>query len=84
MITDAVHRAMYIPVGDSFDQVSAWFADKPFTRQELLAGHHAGLNAGDDVSTVWGMVQGLTAAAQSLPHIDARVSLERRAGILLH
>lgn len=82
-IENTVHRAMYIPVGDSFDRVAAWFADKPFTRQEVLAGHHAGLNAGDDVSTVWGMVQGLSAAAQSLPHIDARVSLERRAGTLL-
>ncbi|MBK7142007.1 MAG: DUF932 domain-containing protein [bacterium] len=82
-IANVVHRAMYMPVGGSFDEVQAWFAGKPFTRQELLAGHHAGLSAGDDVSTVWGMIQGLTAAAQSLPHIDTRVSLERRAGALL-
>ncbi|MFZ1683732.1 MAG: hypothetical protein WAU88_06325 [Candidatus Zixiibacteriota bacterium] len=78
-----VERAMAIKISGAAGEVLDWFSSKPFTKFEVVAGYQAGLNAGDDVSTVWGMVQGLTAAARTLPHTDARVNLERRAGSLL-
>ncbi len=39
-----------------------------------------GIAEGNDVTTVWGMVQGLTAYARSSPYTSWRVNLERRAG----
>lgn len=82
-VSAAVSRAMTTSIGGACQEVLNWFSSKPFTRSEVVAGFQAGLNAGDDVSTVWGMVQGLTAAARTLPHTDARVNLERRAGTLM-
>lgn len=83
-VTEAVARAMGIRIGGACDEVLTWFAGRPFSRNEVIAGYQAGLNAGDDVSSLWGMIQGLTAAARTLPHTDARVDLERRAGALLN
>ncbi|MBK7143590.1 MAG: hypothetical protein IPH75_16125 [bacterium] len=82
-ISNMVHKAMYKPVGKTVDEVIAWFASKPFSQKEVFLAHATALQDGDDPSTLWRMVQGLTASARSLPHIDARVSLERRAGALL-
>jgi hypothetical protein len=82
-VTEAVAKAMGIRIGGASDEVLAWFAGRPFSRNEVVAGYQAGLNAGDDVSSLWGMIQGLTAAARTLPHTDVRVDLERRAGALL-
>lgn len=82
-VSDVVHKAMTTKIGGPVHEVLNWFASKPFSKHEVIAGYQAGLNAGDDVSTVWGIVQGLTAAARTLPHTDTRVDLERRAGSLL-
>ncbi|MEW6049529.1 MAG: DUF932 domain-containing protein [Candidatus Zixiibacteriota bacterium] len=83
-VTETVSRAMATKVGGACGEVLQWFAGKAFTKHEVIAGYQAGLNAGDDVATLWGMIQGLTAAARTLPFADARVDLERRAGALLN
>jgi len=82
-ITRGVDQAARLKVGDDLGKVTEWFKEKPFTGSEIIAGWRTGRNEGDDVSTLWGMVQGLTAFARQLPHTDVRVNLERRAGTLL-
>ncbi len=82
-IAETVSSAMKQPVGTSLEEVLSWFASKPFSKPEVTAGFKTGQVEGDDVTTVWGMVQGMTAHARGLAHIDQRVDLERRAGRLL-
>jgi len=82
-VKDAVGRAMQTKVGTSIEEILGWFAAKPFTKREVIAGYQAGQTEGEDTSTVWGMLQGLTAHARGLKHTDTRVGLERRAGALL-
>ena len=82
-VKDAVAAAMKIPVGNTLDDVLKWFDKKPFTRKEVRDACDFGGAEGEDVSTLWGMIQGMTAAARFIPHIDTRINLERRAGSLL-
>lgn len=82
-VTDSIGRAMTQKLGTTMDDVLGWFDSKPFTRREIVAGYQTGQAEGDDVTTLWGMVQGLTAHARSYKHTDSRVDLERRAGALL-
>ena len=83
-IRGIVERAMEHRIGTSLEDVLKWFAPKPFTKREVIHGFQTGQAEGDDATTVWGIVQGLTAHARNLTHIDARVNLERRAGALLN
>lgn len=82
-VSKTIYRAMSEKTGDTVEDVLKWFASKPFTRREVTEAFAVGQTEGDDPTTVWGMVQGLTACARKLPHIDSRVDLERRAGHLL-
>jgi hypothetical protein len=83
-VRSTVERAMEHRIGTGLEDVLKWFAPKPFTKREVMSGFQSGQAEGDDVTTVWGIVQGLTAHARNLTHIDARVDLERRAGTLLN
>lgn len=65
------------------DKTLEWFKNKPFTRAEIARAWDAGKAEGNDVTTVWGMVQGLTAYARKMPYTNWLVNLERRAGALL-
>lgn len=82
-VAATVSRAMTTKVGSERNEVIQWFVGKPFTKHEVIAGFQAGHDAGDDVSSLWGMIQGFTASARTLPFAGARVDLERRAGQLL-
>ena len=69
--------------GSTLEEILSLFKDEPFTRGELATAWKTGLAEGDDPTTVWGLVQGMTAVAREIPYADKRVSLERRAGALL-
>ena len=79
----AADNAMSQRIGSDLEETLNWFKAKPFTRNEITKAWETGLAEGEDVTNLWGMVQGLTAHARDLPHIDKRVNLERRAGALL-
>jgi hypothetical protein len=79
----ACDRATNQQVGDTLESVTDWFNGRPFTRKEIASAWETGKAEGNDVTNLWGMVQGLTAHARDLEHIDKRVNLERRAGALL-
>jgi hypothetical protein len=65
----------------------AWqklFAEKHgFTRGELREAIAAAEREEGGCSTLWDMVQGLTAYARKFEHVDTRLNLETRAGKLL-
>lgn len=82
-VKNAVGRAMNLRIGSTLEEVLSRFKDQPFTRSELASAWKTGLSEGDDPTTVWGLVQGMTAVARESPYTDQRVSLERRAGALL-
>jgi hypothetical protein len=81
-----ISQAMDNRIGDSPDQVQTWFRNGPFNRKEITRAWEIGQAEsaeGDQPTTLWGMVQGLTAYARDMAHVDRRVDLERRAGALL-
>lgn len=82
-IRDAIENAMTVKIGDSLPDVFKTFESKAFSKREINEAWNQGQAEGEDHSTLWGMVQGLTAYARTLDHIDVRVDLERRAGGLL-
>ena len=82
-IKDTVAHAMKYRIGSDKDSVLNWFKDRPFTKSELIKAWETGIPDGEDVTTLWGMIQGMTAYSRNIPHADKRVSLERRAGALL-
>lgn len=83
LVTDIVARAMRQPVGNELEQVLKWAEDKSFSQREITSAWELGQSEGENVSTLWGLVQGLTASARQIPYTNVRVNLERRAGELL-
>jgi len=83
-VKDTVARAMEQRIGDSQEEAFKRLQPLQFTKNEIERAWNYGITEGEDVRTAWGMVQGLTAYARNLPHIDKRVNLERRAGALLN
>jgi len=82
-IKSTVNKAMNYKIGDDIKNVQEWFTKRPFTNKEITTAWENGLMQGENVSTLWGMIQGLTAYARNIPYTDKRVNLERRAGSLL-
>jgi hypothetical protein len=82
-IRSVVENAMNVRIGDSLLDVFKTFESKPFSKREISQAWNQGQAEGEDTATLWGIVQGLTAYARTLDHIDGRVDLERRAGALL-
>lgn len=82
-VSETVYRAMRERIGVSVEDVLKWFAQKPFSKREITEAFTIGQSEGDDPTTLWGIVQGLTAYARHFKHIDSRVDLERRTGSLL-
>ncbi len=82
-IENTVSRAMSESVASDLDKAIEWFKDRPFTKSEIAKAWDIGIAEDNDVTTLWGMVQGLTAYARTLPYANWRVNLERRAGSLL-
>ncbi len=82
-IRSVVENSMNLSVGNTLPNVMKFLESKPFSKYEITKAWNQGQADGEDVSSLWGMVQGMTALARSYSHIDARVDLERRAGSLL-
>lgn len=76
-------KAMSVYIGNRLEKALHWFKDKPFTKKEIENAWETGIAEGEEVSNLWGMVQGLTAYARDMQYVNNRVNLERRAGALL-
>jgi RNAse (barnase) inhibitor barstar len=69
---------------DEMDQVLEWAEERPFSQREIKNAWEVGQSEGENVSTLWELVQGLTASARQIPYTNIRVNLERSAGNLLN
>lgn len=83
-IKDTIALAMENRIGNTLEEVTTALKQLPLTRTEITAAWNAGIAEGEDMTSRWGLLQGFTAYARSLPFADRRVSLERRAGALLN
>lgn len=81
-IKDTVSRAMETRVGDTLEEVLTRFQAEPFTKKEIAGAWEAGIIDHENVTTLWGMIQGLTSRARSVQYANERVDLEKRAGAL--
>jgi len=79
----SLDKAMNQPIADNIEETQEWFKNKPFTKKEIANAWETGIAEGEDVSNLWGMIQGLTAYARDMPYGNKRVNLEKRAGALL-
>jgi hypothetical protein len=86
-IVAKVEAARRCVVADNEDDVLEWMRKRGFTlAQSKAAFESASQDARDqklNPYSVWGLVQGVTDAAHSIGHTDARVDVERAAGALL-
>jgi hypothetical protein len=82
-IQNMVSEAMSRTVALDLPGLLKWSDGKPFTKREVTQAWELAQADGDDPTTAWGLVQGLTAYARQIKHTDSRVNLERRAGSLL-
>ena len=82
-IKQTVDKAQNVYIGNNIEKALIWFNNGAFTKTEVMKGWETGITEGQEVSNLWGMVQGLTAYAREMDFIDKRVNLERRAGALL-
>lgn len=83
-VKDTIAHAMKSKIANTLEDTIKWFKNKPFTKKEITSAWENGLVSGEDVTTRWGLIQGLTSYAQSIPYMDKKVNLERRAGAMLN
>lgn len=82
-IKQTVTKAQNIYIGNRLEKAFAWFNNGQFTKTEISKGWEIGIVEAQEVSNLWGMIQGITAYAREMEFTDKRVNLERRAGYLL-
>lgn len=78
-----ISAAMDTNVAANDTEAVEWLTDRKFSAPVATkAVEHANAEEGG-AGSVWQLVQGLTATARELPHVDQRAVLARRAGELL-
>ncbi len=82
-IVDTVAQAMKTRIGETLEEVQKWFKPRPFTQREVAQAWAVGNEEGENMTTLWGMLQGLTGSARKYAYANSRVDLEGRAGQLL-
>lgn len=78
-----IDRATKFSIGKNDDEATNWIVGQDFTRKLATAAVDRAKVEEGGAGTLWQAVQGLTAVARELPHTDARVALESKAGKLL-
>ena len=82
-IETAIREAQEKTVGKSVPEVEAWLREKGFTREVAKVSLALAEQEEGDPTTLWNVVQGVSAYARSIEHTDTRVALEKAAGSLL-
>jgi Domain of unknown function (DUF932) len=79
VVKEATHKV----VAKDTAGVEAWLREKGFTRTEAKVSVALAEQEEGNPTSLWNVVQGVTAYARSIEHTDSRVDVERRAGSLL-
>jgi len=58
---ETVSKVIAESIAKNLDKILEWFKARPFTKDEITKARDTGIAEGNDVTTVWGMVQGITA-----------------------
>jgi hypothetical protein len=80
---EAIKRAKSLRLPPDEKEFIETFRNRGFSKGELVNARRLALEEEGQIDTVWDLINGLTANARSIAHIDARVDLEKRAGKLL-
>jgi len=65
------------------DTVQDWLRERGFSKAQAKAGYEAAIMEEGKATSIWDIVQGLTAYARTIPHTDSRIELERKASDLM-
>lgn len=65
------------------DTVEDWLRERGFTQAQARASVQTATAEQGGARTIWDIVNGITAYARSIPHTDARIELETKAGKLM-
>lgn len=79
MVLDARKRE----VGKDPAEVRTWLKARGFTQEQTRVAVDNAEKSGESPRSVWGIVQGLTAAGHDIPFGDERFAFERKVGGLL-
>ncbi len=79
----AIRKAKDLLLPATADGLLEWGQSHDFTKPETREAVSKALAEEGDCRTLWQFVNGVTAMARDLPHLDARVVLDRKAGALL-
>ena len=52
-------------IGDNLNETINWFKNRLFTKTEITKAYETAISEGEDVSNLWGMIQGLTTSAEA-------------------
>jgi len=78
-----IQRAKRLELPLALDERLTWLEARGLTRPEARAAiDRADEEEGQSI-TLWDLVNGVSAVARTLPHLDTKVALERKAGALL-
>jgi hypothetical protein len=79
----AANRAKDAVIAHDDDSAMAWLVNRGLTRTDAkLAMERVQLEEGNNLRTVWDAVQGITAVARDIVHVEERSEMERVAGNL--
>lgn len=71
-----------VPVSKG-ETVESWLQSRGFTKAQAKGAVDAATQEEGQARSIWDVVNGITAYARSIPHADARVELESKAGKLM-
>lgn len=89
VLEDQITRAKMLSIAQASsttpvaDAAAEWLKKQGFTAKIAKAAVQCAIDEEGDPSTLWNIVQGLTAHARSIEHTDTRVKLESQAGALM-
>lgn len=82
--TSLIKKAMDLKIADDKEKVIEWLTDKNFTQIEATNAVETAEKEEGDYTSLWNIVQGFTASARNYQYLDARTTLEKKAGKLLN
>jgi hypothetical protein len=78
-----ITRAMEKEIGRDDKSITTWLKERGFTEHASKNAIAAARSENGEARTLWQIVNGLSAYARQIPHTDARVALEVKAGKLM-
>ncbi len=82
--TQTIRKAMEYCPANSKDKMVEWLQRRGFTKPVSEKAYEYAVTEEGNGTSLWNIVQGISAMARDRKHIDTRVDLERQAGRLIN